>query len=227
MEAIILAGGKGTRLQSVVYDIPKPMAPINEKPFLCYVLDELSIWGFQHVILSVGYKKEVIEAFFGDDYNGMRITYSKEDEPLGTGGAIKKALEYANNKNVFILNGDTFFKINYKHMLEFHMTKKSALTVALKQMFQVDRYGIVITDGDRIIEFLEKQFRDVGFINGGVYLFHKSSFDMEQMESCFSFEVDFLQKYYSELTFDAFKSEGYFIDIGIPEDYQRAQIELK
>ena len=118
MEAIILAGGLGTRLRSVVSDVPKPMAPVDGEPFLNYILDELNYYNFNHVILCVGYKKEVIMDYYKDSYKNMKISYSIEEESLGTGGAIKKAMSLALDDMVFVLNGDTIFKVDFNRIKE-------------------------------------------------------------------------------------------------------------
>lgn len=226
MEAIVLAGGKGTRLQSVVQDVPKPMAPIKGRPFLCFVLDELKLHGFNHIILSVGYMKDKIIEYFGSEFQGMKISYSVEDEPLGTGGGIKKALQLADQEDVFILNGDTIFKIDFTSLYASHCMDRPMLTIALKPMEDVDRYGLVLTKGDRIIKFLEKRYAKIGLINGGIYLLNKGQFDNLKLPEKFSFETDFMQRQYLEHDFKGFISKGYFIDIGIPEDYQKAQTDF-
>jgi NDP-sugar pyrophosphorylase family protein len=227
MEAIILAGGMGTRLKSVVSDVPKPMALINGKPFLCYMLDELIGNNFTDVILSVGYKKETIIDYFGEKYKEINLKYSEETEPLGTGGAIKQALNMVTQTNVFVLNGDTFFVIDYKRLFRQHVNNRAQLTISLKEMHHFDRYGTVVTSKNKVIDFQEKRFLAKGNINGGIYVLCKDLFNSIVMPQKFSFEVDFLEKYYNKLVFETFMSNGYFIDIGVPEDYLRAQKELK
>lgn len=229
--AIVLAGGFGTRLQSVVQDIPKPMADINGKPFLYYVLQYLKKYGIKNVILCVGYKHEVIEEYFHDEFDEIKIFYSVEDEPLGTGGAIKKAVinfqNISTSLEYLVLNGDTFFDVNLTNLYSFHTDTKSQLTIALKEMHDFDRFGTVSLDENRIIGFEEKKFHESGFINGGVYLINKFIFDALKFPNKFSLEKDFLEPLHTELPFYGFKSDGYFIDIGIPEEYFRAQDDLK
>ncbi|QGQ98486.1 D-glycero-D-manno-heptose 1-phosphate guanosyltransferase [Paenibacillus psychroresistens] len=227
MEAIILAGGLGSRLRSVVADVPKPMAPINNQPFLKYLMDYLDKEGITKVILSTGYKHEVIEACFGSRYKDIEIVYSIEDQPLGTGGAIKKALDKVTSENVFILNGDTFFNVNLQQLLEKHLELNSLLTFSLKPMTQFDRYGIVKTNADRIVAFTEKMYCESGNINGGVYVAQSSLFNQLDLPDKFSFETDYMVRYVEELNFNALISDKYFIDIGIPEDYSKAQSELE
>ncbi len=108
-EAIILAGGFGKRLKAVVNDVPKPMAIINKRPFLEYLLSYLDFWGVNHLVLSVGYQKQMIMNHFGKSFKGIDIDYAVEDEPLGTGGAVKNAMTFIKGNHTFVLNGDTFF----------------------------------------------------------------------------------------------------------------------
>ena len=223
MQAIILAGGFGTRLQSVVSDVPKPMAPINGKPFLEYMLDELNNYGFNKVVLGVGYKKESIIEYFHNKYKNIELVYSIEDEPLGTGGCIKKALDYIDDDYAFILNGDTMFKIDF-----LNMAKMNSLSIACKKMYKFDRYGEVIINKDGIItSFNEKKYREEGYINGGIYYLPKNIFKKYNLDKKFSMEKDFFEKYINELNIKAFLSEDYFIDIGIPEDYNKAQTDFR
>jgi D-glycero-alpha-D-manno-heptose 1-phosphate guanylyltransferase len=219
MEVIILAGGFGTRLQSMVKDVPKPMADINGKPFLIYILEYLLKNGIRTVILSIGYKKEIIENYFGNSYKTIKILYSKEDEVLGTGGAIKKALSLCKEKNILVLNGDTFFELNLQALIEYHQKREADVTLSLKKMYDFDRYGKVIIDKNRVLSFKEKGFFSSGFINGGVYIIKRDIF--VNYGKKFSFE-EFLEKNLSILNICAYIDKGYFIDIGIPQDYQKA-----
>ena len=226
MEAIVLAGGLGTRLRSLITDIPKPMAPVNGKPFLYFIFEYLYKQGINRVILSIGYKHDVIEDFLGNCYKNIHIIYSVEDEPLGTGGAIKKALEKVSCSEVFILNGDTFFGINLNNLYQKHLLLESNLTLALKPMKEIDRYGIVLTSGDRIIKFEEKKYQKTGNINGGLYIARNDLFSNIDLPEKFSFEKDFLEVYCNILIFNSYIEDSYFIDIGIPKDYETAQREL-
>ena len=221
MEAIILAGGKGTRLRSVISDIPKPMAPINGRPFLEYVIDSLARGGIDRIVMSVGCKHEVIVDHFRAEYRGVRLEYQIEGEPLGTGGAIKFALEKCVETRVLVLNGDTYFDVDYREM--YRRASAVDLVMAVKELENFDRYGrLEIVDG-RVVSFHEKAFCPKGFINGGVYCLKRELLDEVRLKK-FSFERDFLEK--GGLDISAFESRGYFIDIGIPEDYERAQLEF-
>lgn len=224
MQAIVLAGGFGTRLKAVVKEIPKPMAPIGEKPFLEYILRYLKHQGICSVILSVSYRYEVIQEYFQDNFLGLEILYSIEKEPLGTGGAIKQALELAKRNPLFVLNGDTYFDIDLKGM---NLEKNSRICLALKKMKDFERYGCVEIDSSGLIQaFREKEFRKEGLINGGVYLIDKGLFEGFSLENKFSFE-SFLQNSFKDLRASAKVFEDFFIDIGIPEDYELAKIKIR
>jgi len=226
MEAIVLAGGLGTRLRSVVSDLPKPMAPVDGKPFLEYIFRYLKKNGIDRIVLSVGYKWESIRDFFGEEYEGMTLVYSVENEPLGTGGAIKKAVELVKSENVFIINGDTFFDVPLQTLND-QLRPDSKLLLSLKRMHDFDRYGCVESDSTgNVTAFTEKGYRESGNINGGIYLASVNLFDGFDLEEKFSFEA-FMEEYFGMLGVQAEVFDGYFIDIGIPEDYVRAQNELK
>ncbi|EPV5855487.1 D-glycero-D-manno-heptose 1-phosphate guanosyltransferase [Campylobacter jejuni] len=215
MQAIILCGGLGTRLKSVIKDIPKPMAPINDKPFLEFIFEYLKKQGIKEVILAVSYKYEVIKEYFKDEFLGIKIKYSIEKEPLGTGGAIKEALKFIKNE-AYVLNGDTFFDIDLSKL----KLNGSKIYLALKQMNNFDRYGTVNVDGRAlVISFEEKVFKKQGLINGGIYLLDKDIFKDFALQEKFSFE-EFLQENYEKLKAKAHIFDDYFIDIGVPEDYR-------
>lgn len=225
MEAIILAGGFGTRLAHIVNDVPKPMAPVAGQPFLKYVMDDLIKKGITKTVMAVGYKKEKIMDYFGQKYKGCKVIYSEEDEPLFTGGAIKKALKKCQDENIFIVNGDTFFDVNLLDMLDNHRKNNSELTIATKRMKNFDRYGTIIEDNGKIINFIEKKKQINGIINGGIYLIQKDLLLTFQNEK-FSFETEFMEKKVNVLKIYSYLSTGYFIDIGIPEDYLKAQLDF-
>ena len=220
---IILAGGFGTRLSSIVKDVPKPMAPVNGKPFLHYIFHSLQKQKIQKVILSVGHLKEVVQQYFKENYLGIAVEYAIESEPLGTGGGIMNALHFI-DEDAYVLNGDTFFDI------ELYRLKKDnyPIVIALKPMGNFERYGTVeINKEHRIVTFKEKKKCDAGLINAGVYYLKKSLFEKIETEEKFSFEKEVLEKYVSELYIQGMVFDNYFIDIGIPEDYQKAQEDFK
>ncbi|WP_297986093.1 nucleotidyltransferase family protein [uncultured Campylobacter sp.] len=215
-EAIILCGGLGTRLRSVISDVPKPMAPIKNKPFLAFVLEYLKKQNISRVVLAVSYKYEIIQEYFGNSYLGMQILYSIEKEPLGTGGAILEALNLINSDSCYVLNGDTFFDVNLDRL----KLDNSDICVALKPMKNFDRYGSVDIDNNSYISaFNEKKFTSNGLINGGVYLIKKNIFNSFNLPNKFSFE-EFFQENFLIFNAKATVFDDYFIDIGIPQDYK-------
>ncbi|MEX0988161.1 MAG: nucleotidyltransferase family protein [Bacteroidales bacterium] len=226
VEAIILAGGFGTRLKGVIDDMPKTMALINEKPFLEYLLDYLGNFGIEHVILSVGYKWEQISRHFGDRYGSIKLSYAVESEPLGTGGGIRLAMEKTMGDHVFILNGDTFFRVNLHDLAEFYLAHNADLCLSVKRMRDFYRYGTIELDVCKVVNFREKKPVSSGLINGGVYVTSASLFDRFDLPSIFSFETDFLEKQLEALKICAMHSSEYFIDIGVPADYEKAKSEL-
>ncbi|MCR4879177.1 MAG: nucleotidyltransferase family protein [Bacteroidales bacterium] len=227
-EAIILAGGFGTRLQGVVKDLPKPMAPVNGRPFLTYILDYLIDYQYNKVVLSVGYLHEKIEEFFGTHYKSLEIDYAVETEPLGTGGGILFAMSKCTTDNVLVINGDTMFKVDLDAFERFHEEKSGLLSIVLREVEDVSRYGsVTISKDNLIVLFAEKQVTfGRGYINGGVYLINRKLFEKYPQPQKFSFEKDLMTKFYTQELFYAMPSDDYFIDIGIPEDYARAQQEL-
>lgn len=231
-EAIILAGGLGTRLRSVIYDKPKCMAPVVGNPFLHYLIKFLQKNKIESFIFSVGYMHEMIEEYLKVNYSQLNYQISLENEPLGTGGAIKLACNKTAQKNVLVCNGDTLYKINCNSLSKFHEGIKAACTLSLKPMVHFDRYGVVELNEDQSIKtFKEKQFYKSGLINGGVYALNVEKFLGETLPEKFSFEKDYLEKKIGTLLNEKSKLYGmiqdeYFIDIGIPDDYEKAQKEL-
>ncbi|MFT4601026.1 MAG: D-glycero-alpha-D-manno-heptose 1-phosphate guanylyltransferase [Arenicella sp.] len=215
-EVIVLAGGKGSRLQAVVSDVPKPMAPIHNKPFLHALLQQLHNNGCDRVILSVGYKWETIKDFFGDHYLQMDIIYSIENEPLGTGGAIKKALTQIQSNWCHVVNGDTYFDVE----LDWSSPQEDETYLYAKSLNDTSRYGALLIEKNEIIGFSEKGKSGEGYINGGIYKLSKEALNTYPGGK-FSFEETFMIDAVNNDKLMAIKSEAYFIDIGIPEDYQQ------
>lgn len=227
LEAIILAGGLGTRLRSVVSDVPKCMAPVAGKPFLHYIIKHFKKQGVDKFIFSLCYKHEMIEAWLNEQYPLMFMQTSVEEEPLGTGGAVKLACTMATEKNILILNGDTLFNVDVKKLFAFHKTNEADCTLSLKPMQDFNRYGVVELNKDHSISsFKEKQQYKNGLINGGVYVLNRDNFLQEDLPQKFSFEKDFLEQYLNKRKMYGVVQDEYFIDIGIPEDYEKAQREL-
>ncbi|MGN6603942.1 MAG: nucleotidyltransferase family protein [Ginsengibacter sp.] len=230
-QAIILAGGLGTRLRPVISDIPKCMAPVDGKPFLHYLIEFYKKNGITDFILSVGYLHEVIEEFLSENFGDLNYKISLEKEPLGTGGAIQLACKQTSEQNLLVCNGDTFYKVNIGQLTEFHEEKNAECTLCLKPMNNFDRYGVVELNPDKSIKsFKEKDFYKKGLINGGVYALNVEQFLKEDLHEKFSFEKDFLEKKVqlsgNRSSLFGLVQDNYFIDIGIPSDYERAQKEL-
>ena len=226
-EAIILAGGLGTRLRSMVADIPKCLAPVAGRPFLYYVIEHLLKQGIDKFIFSVGFKYEMIESWLNEEYPLLFAQFAIEHEPLGTGGAIKLACSFATEKNVLVVNGDTLYKLDVKKLDAFHHMCGADCTISLKPMQDFNRYGVVQLNKDHsIASFKEKQQYKEGLINAGVYAMNVNSFLQEDLPQKFSFENDYLEKFYLQRKIFGIVQDEYFIDIGIPEDYKKAGEEL-
>lgn len=227
---LILAGGLGTRLKSVVPDLPKCMAPVKGKPFLAYVVNYFYEQGINNFIFSLGYKHEIIIEYlsqFRINDAPIVFNYSIEEEPLGTGGAIKKACSLITGENIFITNGDTLFKANMLLFKNFHYIKNADCTLALKPMKDVNRYGVIeLNEDESIKNFSEKKYYKSGLINGGLYMLNTKKFLSACLPEKFSFETEYLEKFYNKQNMFGLIQDEYFIDIGIPEDYERAQKEL-
>jgi D-glycero-alpha-D-manno-heptose 1-phosphate guanylyltransferase len=227
-EAIILAGGLGTRLRDAVPDLPKCMAPVNGRPFISFVVRYLEQQGIKHFIFALGHRSDVFIEYLAELLPCGNYEIVIEKYPLGTGGAIQFACTYAKEKNIVVVNGDSIFKTDLTLLADFHFEREAHCTLALKPMENFDRYGVVELNPDHTIaSFKEKQFYEKGLINGGVYILNIPDFFDEFLPEKFSFETDYLQKYHLEKKIYGVVNDGYFIDIGIPEDYLKAQQELK
>ncbi|MGA2250328.1 nucleotidyltransferase family protein [Terracidiphilus sp.] len=230
VEAIILAGGLGTRLSSRLVDRPKSMALVAGRPFLAILLDRLVQSGCTHVLLSVGHLHSVIMDAFGDSYRGIPITYVVEETPLGTGGAIRKALDFSREDCSLVLNGDTYVDLDSAALLEFHRAGHSSITLAVAQVADSGRYGRVRIEREGNTEYVtgfeEKGQSGEGWINAGVYALNREFSWPGQLAERFSFENDVLAPDVGSLRPLAFRHAGYFLDIGVPADLDRAESEL-
>lgn len=230
MEVIILAGGLGTRLRSVLNEVPKCMAPVADRPFLWYLLKHLTKFDVTKVILSLGYLRGVVIDWIEEhkDEFPFAFDYVVEDEPLGTGGGIKLALEKTSKSNVVVLNGDTFFDVKLNELYERHCLYPSSITLALKPMENFDRYGNVqiCRDTNKILAFDEKKHCDDGLINGGVYIINTLEPIFDGLLQRFSFETEVLQPQCQLGKLYGMVQNGYFIDIGVPDDYAKANTEF-
>lgn len=223
MQAIILAGGLGTRLRGVVPDLPKPLAPVRGRPFLAIVLEQLRAQGFVSAVLSVGYRHELIREAFRDQFDGLAISYVVEDRPLGTGGAIRLAARACGETDVFVLNGDSYTELAFADMQARHREAETPLTVCAVEVPDAARYGRVLVENSRVRGFSEKGSSGPGLINAGVYLMRRDLLETLALPEVFSFEVDVLAARVGELCPLVYPTRGRFIDIGVPEDYARAQ----
>lgn len=226
-EAIVLAGGFGTRLAHVVPDVCKPMAPVAGRPFLRFIMDQLAAAGFDRAVVADGYRREQIEGFFGSAYRGMAIEYSPEDAPLFTGGAVKRALGRCKSDWVFVLNGDTWLDVDIAAMEAAATDSPDGVSavVAVKRMHDFERYGTVDVDaGGALTAFHEKRPCEEGLINAGVYLLRRHALD--DMPEKFSLESDYFERVVGYRSLRAVECAGGFIDIGVPEDYELAQTML-
>jgi D-glycero-alpha-D-manno-heptose 1-phosphate guanylyltransferase len=225
--AIILCGGLGTRLKSVLIDTPKCLAPINGIPFLYFLFKQLKDW--DEIILSVGYLSEQVQDYaesIAHEFD-FKIKFAYENEPLGTGGGIALACKKVEGKHTLVLNGDTMYHIQLDHFMKAHIATNSDLSLALKPMEDADRYGLVAIDEDqKIIAFKEKKTGSSGLINGGIYALRSDLFDQMNMPEKFSFEQDFVEPNLKKLAINGIIADAYFIDIGIPSDYEKAQTEI-
>lgn len=226
-EAIVLAGGFGTRLRSVVSDVPKPLAPIRGRPFLHFLLDRLVTGGIQRAVLATGYGADAIRESVGSSWQGMSIAYSQEDEPLGTGGAMHLASSLIEGKRFFALNGDTFLRLDYQAFDRCLSAQDASLGMALAQVPDTARYGAVMVSGQHVERFVEKGRAGPGYINAGVYCIDKSLFASQDEVASFSFEREVLEPLVTRGVVAAYTDTSGFIDIGVPEDYERAQREIQ
>lgn len=223
-EVIILAGGLGTRLRGVVQDVPKCMAPVAGRPFLWYLLKYLTRYDVERVVLSVGYLRHVIMDWIKEhaDEFPFDFGYAEETEPLGTGGGIRLALEQCYNDEVIVLNGDTFFNVDLDMLCGQRRLSPLSITIALKPMRHFSRYGNVRLSGNMIVAFEEKKYCENGLINGGVYVLDKRGGIFDGLSGKFSFETEVLQPQCVHGNLYGVVQDGYFIDIGVPADYAKA-----
>lgn len=227
MKAVILCGGLGTRLGSLTKETPKPLLEVAGKPFIAHVMNRLTRAGVDGLVLAAGFQWGKLKAFIGDRWDGIPVQYSIESHPLGTGGAIKAAMAGAHLSEALVINGDTLFDIDIPCFLGFAKEKDAEICIALRKVGDCSRYGriAVAADGE-LIRFGEKDFKGAGLINGGVYYLRSRALNEITFET-FSFETDLLTTRLLGQSVYGLPFDGYFIDIGIPADLQRAQLELK
>ena len=222
-EAIVLVGGLGTRLRAMVSDVPKPLAPVAGRPFLGWVLDRLAAEGMRRVILATGYMSELVEHSFGSQWAGMRIVYSREQEPRGTGGAIRLAASLLERDAAHVMNGDTYLRYSLARLESATSHAKAWMGMALAQVEDVGRYGALRLEDGRVADFQEKGKSGAGHINAGCYFLTQQALQALPQQDAFSFETEVLQPLVGQGRVAAFLDTDSFIDIGVPEDYLRAQ----
>ena len=225
-EAIVLAGGLGTRLRQTVPGLPKVLAPVAGRPFIEHVLAELARGGCARAVLAVGYLHDMVMERLGRRFDGIEIDYSIEDAPLGTGGAMRLASGMVRRQPFFVLNGDTWLDLDHGAMLAKHRSANALLTIAVRRVPDVSRFGAVSVEGERVVRMDEKGTDGPGLINAGVYLMHSKVLDDPRLAGAFSFERDLLARRLSDLRPVAYEAMGRFIDIGVAEDYRAAQTLL-
>lgn len=220
MKAIILAGGKGKRLREIIKDVPKPMAPVGGRPFLEFLILQLFRYNIKDIVLSVGYKAEAIKSYFDNGKKwGVNIIYSEEYEPLGTGGAVRKASELIEDDEFIVMNGDSFLDMDLGRFIACHREKKASATIGLAYVDDTGRYGRVETGKTgKITGFTEKGIKGPGYINGGVYLFSRKVMN-NAPDGNVSLEEDVFPVLLGHGLY-GMEVKGFFKDIGIPEDYR-------
>ena len=229
MKAVVLAGGLGTRLRERVSQLPKPMAPVAGRPFLAWVIDALIRDGFHEIVLSVGYRWEAIRDHFGATYRGASIGYAVEVEPLGTGGAVALAFAEAGlaaTDAALVLNGDTYLNLDFAALRDWYFKSPASAAMVLRAVDDTARYGSVEFAGELVTGFAEKARSGPGLINAGVYILRADVFARFGLAGRFGLEADLLQRHCASLAPRAHVTSAYFIDIGVPQDYDRAQTEL-
>jgi D-glycero-alpha-D-manno-heptose 1-phosphate guanylyltransferase len=223
-EAIVLAGGFGTRLRGIVDDVPKPLAPVAGRPFLAWLLDRLAASGMRRCILATGYLSEAIEHSIGARWQGMHIAYSVEPEPLGTGGAIRLAATQVQGEGVHVLNGDTWLAYSPQALERATRERGASIGMALAEVDDVGRYGAVERDArGMVVGFREKGQRGRGAINAGCYFLTEAALASLPAQAAFSFEREVLAPATAAGRVAGFVQTSGFIDIGVPEDYAQAQ----
>jgi D-glycero-alpha-D-manno-heptose 1-phosphate guanylyltransferase len=225
IEAIVLAGGFGTRLSEVVKAVPKPMAPIHGRPFLAILLGMLAAKHVARVILALGYMAQTISSHFGRSYAGLQLDYAVEDAPLGTGGAIRLAMAQCRRDHVFVFNGDTYLDLEIADVEQLWQRRRAPIIVG-REVASTGRYGRLAVQQGRVVGFAEKGASGPGVINAGCYVFNHGQLDAFAPGQPFSVEHDYLGKAVAQERFDLFMTRGRFIDIGVPEDLARARREL-
>lgn len=219
MDAIILAGGLGTRLRKVVPDAPKPLAPVNGRPFLDMLLESFDRSPhIGKVVLAIGYLAEAIKERYADTQYHFPVVFSYEESPLGTGGAVKKALHLLSGDDVIAINGDTYADVDIGALLKFHRKKNGVATIAVARKQESARYGAVAFDDNYKIHSFDEKSDTSDFVNAGTLILRKSLFDSVEGGAVCSLEKDLIPEWLEQGVYAYIHQDG-FIDIGTPESY--------
>jgi D-glycero-alpha-D-manno-heptose 1-phosphate guanylyltransferase len=224
VKAAILTGGLGTRLRAVVSDRPKPLAEVKDRPFVVHLLDQLCKFSISQAVLCTGYLGEMVESRLGKSYRNLSLKYSPEPVALGTAGALRLALPLFDTQQVLVLNGDSYCEIDLTKLISFHIEEKAFITIAVTFVADTSRYGtVLLNDRGDIVSFKEKgQKNGPGLINAGIYILDRSVIKVIPVSKHLSLERDVFPQYIGH-SLRGFLTEGFFIDIGSPMDYERAQ----
>jgi NDP-sugar pyrophosphorylase family protein len=223
VQAVILAGGLGTRLRPAVADLPKVLAPVLGRPWVLFLLDQLAGAGLRHVVLLTGYKAGQVRDEIGDHYRGMHLTYSTEPTPLGTAGAVRAALPFLTGDAILLMNGDSYCGVNLDALRAFHCRRNADISMVLAQVSDASRFGTVRMDTDeRVIGFDEKTQSGSGWINAGIYFLAKPLIEKIAPHRPVSLEKEMFPRWIGRTAFYAFRTDGPFLDIGTPEWYAQA-----
>ena len=225
LTCVILVGGQGTRLLPVVSDVPKPMAVVNGRPFLEYLLAQVCKAGFTDVLLCLGHKAEAIKNHFGDGSGyGIKIRYSREKELLGTAGALALARPLICSDPFLVMNGDSYCNVDFEVLIKQHRMRGAVATIVTSWLDSQARYGSVVLDAQNdIVAFCEKgESTGSGYINGGIYVLDQTVLDLIPCGQYCSIERDIFPELAGKGLY-AFKTSGMFIDIGVPAELERAQ----
>lgn len=227
IDVVILCGGLGKRLPQVTKDMPKSMAKIKNKPFLDFLIKQVLSYGFRRFILCTGYKSDLIEDYYRNKNNEIEMVFSREEQPLGTGGAIKNAQKNIKSDIFLVMNGDSFCNIDLRKFLHFHVEKKALASIALTSSRKINDVGLVrINDKQGIINFSEKSNKqNNGYVNAGIYFFNKQIFNYPLNKYKFSLEYDLFPNLISKGIY-GFVVNSELVDIGTPERYEKAKILL-
>lgn len=228
--AVVLVGGQGARLKKLISDRPKPMADINGKPFLEFILVELAKRGVSRVVLATGFMSQHIQDYFGDGSNlGIELQYSVDPTPLGTGGAVKHATRFFDEDSFLVLNGDSFCAFELGAMMSLHQQQKALITMLVTHIEDASRFGAVLIDGSgKIVGFREKdQVAGKSIINAGIYLINKKALEYVPVNKNVSLERDVFPRLVADKKICGVVSRQAFIDIGTPESFLNASEFVK